>query len=411
MQRVIMLSRDRFPSERAHSINQIRMCDGFADAGLDVLLLYPNHTYNLPGELIEFYGIRNHIKTVKVACIARRIALPNWLRGGNIERLSERFVTDVVGATTTISIVRYIFKLIRSGELHDHDIIYGRSGYFAVFLTKILLRSMGKPNKVALEIHHPPQGRAGLIKFLLKRLDHIFVINNFLLDAFHANGFHRVTVVPDGVDVIPFDTLRSSSTKVAIRTRLDLPTDRKIVVYAGHLYPYKGVDDLVRVAASFPEATFLIVGGYAEDVARCRTLADELALSNVIFTGFVPPATVPEYLVAADICVYTLRPDAPIRDFTSPIKLFEYLASGNPTVAADVPGVRDVIRHGETGLFYALGDVEAMSEAIRTLLYDEKLSANIAAAGKEVADQYSWSKRALKIIGCIDKQMVSRNDH
>ena len=408
MPRLIMLSRDRFPSERAHSINQIRMCDGFADTGWDVLLLYPDHNYNLPVDFVEFYGVRNRIATVKVPCITRDIPLPAYLRVGRIERLKNRLITDVAGATTTISIIRYLFKLIKSGELTDRDIIYGRSGYFALFLAKILLLLLGLPNKVALEIHHPPDGRAGLIELFLKRLDHVFVINSFLLNVFINRGFKRVSVVPDGVDVVPFDILHESSNKADIRTRLGLPHNRRIVAYAGHLYPYKGVDDLLRAAVGFPEEIFLIVGGFPDDVARSQCMAEALGLTNVTFTGFISPSAVPEYLVASDICVYTLRPDAPIRDFTSPIKLFEYLASGNPVIAADVPGVHDVIRHGETGLLYAPGDTSAMSDAIGKLLNDTKLCTLLASKGNEVARQHSWSLRAKKILEMLHGDPLPR---
>ncbi len=403
MRRVIMLSRDRFPSERAHSINQIRMCDGFSDAGREVLLLYPDHTFNLPGDIHNFYGLRNHIIAVKMACIARDIRLPDWLRGSRLEGLKNRFVTDIVGITTTASIIGYIWKMLRRGELSKDDIIYGRSAYFSLFLIKILLLITNRPNKVALEIHHPPHGRAGLIELFLKLLDHVFVINSFLLNVFLERGFKRVTVVPDGVDLVPFDTLRRSTTKTELRIRHGLPVDRKIVVYAGHLYPYKGVDDLIRAATSFPDATLLIVGGYPEDVARCQTLANNIGLLNVNFTGFVNPSAVPEYLVASDICVYTLRHDAPIRDFTSPIKLFEYLASGNPTIAADVPGVRDVILHGETGLLYASGNTSEMADAVNILLQREELGTTLAEKGNEVARQYSWARRARQILEKLDE--------
>lgn len=398
MPRVIMLSRDRFPSERAHSINQIRMCDGFADNGREVMLLYPDHAYNLPGDLHEFYGLRNQIKAVKVPCLAKDIPLPSWLKNGHVERLKNIFITDVAGATTTLSIIRHLYRMIKRGEVDKCDIIYGRSGYFALFLAKILLQILGKPNKVASEIHHPPYGRAGIIEFFLKRLDHIFVINSYLLDVFHARRFKNVTVVPDGVDIVPFDALRLSSSKTAIRERLGLPADRRIVVYAGHLYPYKGVEDLLHVAAALPDATFLIVGGYPEDVTRCKTVVASLDVSNVLFTGFIHPSAVPAYLLASDVCVYTLRPDAPIRDFTSPIKLFEYLASGNPTVAADVHGVRDVIRHNLTGLLYPPGDTSGMTDAIDKLLHDETLSSHLALNGNDVARHHSWTVRAKNIL-------------
>jgi glycosyltransferase involved in cell wall biosynthesis len=377
------------------------MCDAFAAAGREVLLLHPNHRQNLPGEIREFYGLQNPVTTIKVPCLCLNFSLPVWLKTPTLEALRNTLVTDLVGMTTALSIVKRLIGMMRRGELGPSDVIYGRSAYFALFLAKLILRLTGRNNKVAIELHHPPMGRLGLLEACSRRLDRVFVINSFLVNDYRNRGFDNVEIVPDGVDVSVFNQLRGSLTKRAWRERLKLPTDRKIVIYAGHLYPYKGVDDLIAVAKEHSDAQFVIVGGFPEDVARSRKLVDALGLTNVMFTGFVTPAKVPEYLIAADVCVYTLRPDAPIKDFTSPIKLFEYLASGNPVIAADVPGVRDVIVDGQSGVIYRPGDIADLGRALQGVLSDDAFGASLACGGAQVAAQYSWTRRAEKILATL----------
>lgn len=397
--RVFYLSRDRFPGERAHSINQIRMCDAFADLGLEIFLVCPRHSFNLPYELSDFYGLNNSIKVIRVPCISFDIPLPKFLRKYNwLIRIKNRFITDIAGATTTLSIITYILYLLISGKLKNSDLIYGRSAYFSLCIIKLILFLFSKKNKVVIELHKPLTGRMKLLSFILKKMDMLVVISEYLKNIFTERNFDNVVVLQDGVDIRSFVKLKNCFPKRIIREKLNLPLNKKIICYSGHLYPYKGVDDLIKIAQYFKEEFFLIVGGFKEDVDRCSLLAEELGLSNIFFTGFLKPSEVPKYLYASDICVYTFSKESPEKNYTSPIKLFEYLASGNPTVAANVPGVREIIKDGENGLLYEPGNIEDLKKKIEILLKDLRIYNKISEKGFESAKEYTWEKRAQRVL-------------
>lgn len=399
MSRIWVLSRDRFPGERAHSINQIRMCDGFADCGHPVTLLFPDHPFRFKDDIGTFYGVRNAIEYRPLPCSYIR-AFVGKDKGGRgwLGRWGERINTDLVGLSTSLSILKTLFRASVRGELNDGDIIYGRSGYFSLIGAKVLMRLLGRRVKVAVEIHIPPKGRLGLLGSLIARLDHVFVISGNLKKYFLARGHDKVDVLPDGVDMANIKGAGARDVRQEMRRKLGVSEPESIVCYAGHLYPYKGVEDLIDAAGGMPEVVVLIIGGMPADVERCKAHAAARGYDNMRFTGFVRPGEIAQYLAAADVCVYTLKPDAEIKDYTSPIKLFEYLASGNATVAASVPGVREIISPGKNGELYEPGNTVELRDRLSALIADDERRIALGEAGVNTAREFSWTARAQKVL-------------
>ena len=122
---------------------------------------------------------------------------------------------------------------------------------------------------------------------------------------------------------------------------------------------------------------------------------------NVTLTGFVPPARVPEYLAAADILVMPTTPDLAYAAFTSPLKLFEYMASGRPVVASDIPVIREVLEPGVNALLYPPRDADALATAALRLVHEPGLSAVLAEQAWADVQQYGWQRRAQRILDRI----------
>ena len=96
------------------------------------------------------------------------------------------------------------------------------------------------------------------------------------------------------------------------------------------------------------------------------------------------------------------------RYFTSPLKLFDYMAAGVPIVATDVPALREVLVDGENALLVPPGDPEALAGAIDWILGDPALAERLRRrAFAEVAD-YTWERRAERIIEAVDAVPVPR---
>jgi glycosyltransferase involved in cell wall biosynthesis len=145
----------------------------------------------------------------------------------------------------------------------------------------------------------------------------------------------RVAVVPDGVDVEMFAPPEDPGACPFPRSDLF----RAHAVYAGHLYDYKGIPTILEAAALLPDIAFELVGGTPQDIDRTRARISDLDLRNVRLHGLRPYSQVPRYLWHADVLLLPPSAAEASAQWTSPVKLGEYLASGRPIVASRIAGL------------------------------------------------------------------------
>ena len=149
-----------------------------------------------------------------------------------------------------------------------------------------------------------------------------------------------------------------------------------------------------------PSLEGVIVGGHeAEpDLARLRTLASELGIAErVTFTGLVEPGRVAEHLSRATILALPNPASAISTHFTSPLKLFEYMAAGRAIVASDLPAIREVLTHDENAWLVEPGSAAALAVGLQRLADDRPLAERLARAAFEGAGAYTWAKRAERL--------------
>jgi glycosyltransferase involved in cell wall biosynthesis len=164
---------------------------------------------------------------------------------------------------------------------------------------------------------------------------------------------------------------------------------------------------LVDAATLVKEARFVIVGGLPSerngsgnaDVARLAARARQVGvIDRVDFRGYVPYAEVRHELEQAAVAVLPL-PDEPVaRYFTSPLKLFDYMAAGVPIVASDLPALREVLVDGENALLVRPDDPAALADGIERLLADPALARRLADRARRDARAYTWEARAAQLI-------------
>jgi glycosyltransferase involved in cell wall biosynthesis len=199
----------------------------------------------------------------------------------------------------------------------------------------------------------------------------------------------RVLVAPDG-------TRLPAPVDAATTARRDAP----IATYAGHLYAWKGVDTLVAAAAFLPHVRVRIVGGMPgePDEARLRAQAEALGASaRVEFVGYVPPPEVAAWLSRSDVLVLPNVDTSVSARYTSPLKLFEYMAAGRPIVASRLPALEEVLTDGLNALLVPPGDPSALASAISRLVAEPPLAAALAARAKRDVADYSWARRAERL--------------
>jgi glycosyltransferase involved in cell wall biosynthesis len=171
------------------------------------------------------------------------------------------------------------------------------------------------------------------------------------------------------------------------------------------LYPWKGAGLVVDVAARVPDAWAVIVGGQTNgtaddpDITALAEQARALGVADrVELRGHVPYERVPAALAEASVALLPL-PDEPVaRLFTSPLKLFDYMAAGVPIVASDLPSLREVLRDGENALLANAGDADAFAAAVRRLLADRSLADRLGRQALIDVQQYSWDARARALL-------------
>ncbi len=205
----------------------------------------------------------------------------------------------------------------------------------------------------------------------------------------HYGRRDRVYVVPDGAP--PPDLSEAPE---------PAPTARPVAAYAGHLYPWKGVDVFVRALALAPEIDGLIVGGHPgeSDLGRITELAGQVGVADRLrITGLVSPADVASHLAPASFFVLPNTRSAISDRYTSPLKLFEYLRLGRAIVASDLTAIREVVTDEDTALLVPPDDASALAEALRRLAADPQLAKALGQRARTLASRFTWSARAARL--------------
>lgn len=178
------------------------------------------------------------------------------------------------------------------------------------------------------------------------------------------------------------------------------------IIYAGSFYGWKGVDDLIAAARWLPGCRITLLGGDEKGIARLRAMVPPGG-AEVIFAGHLAHREVWERLRLACIAVLPNRAGS-VSEFTSPLKLFEYMAAGCAVVASDLPVFREVLDDDDAAWFTA-GDPSGLADAIRKLTVDSARTAILGRRLAEKARQFSWQARAKHLVKVIDNAVVATN--
>jgi glycosyltransferase involved in cell wall biosynthesis len=158
----------------------------------------------------------------------------------------------------------------------------------------------------------------------------------------------------------------------------------------------------MRAVALLPGARLEMLGGRpgSEDWLRLQALAGELGLDKRLrMRPQAGQAEVRELLGRAATAVWPGSARQRIAaEFTSPLKLFEYLAAGCAVAAPDLPAARAVVADGRQALLFGPDDPQALAGALRRLLEDRALAVELGRAGRELARAYTWDQRAAGLL-------------
>lgn len=227
--------------------------------------------------------------------------------------------------------------------------------------------------------------------------DAIAVVSEALRDYVieHGAAAAKIHVVPNGIDPQLFHpAVRGGH----IRNQYMLH-DKHVIGFVGRARPWHDIDtlfDAFQLCYAQDENCHLLLVGQMSEALQARVAQSTLAHA-VTLTGPVAHSDVPEYIAAMDVAV---SPHAASSDFYfSPLKLYEYLACGVPTIAADIGQPAELIENGATGYLYAPGDSRQLAQHIQMLLNNPAHAREVAWTGaKHVLQTYTWAKNADRVV-------------
>ena len=399
--KLIYLTNSRLPGEKAHAIQIMKTCAALA-ADVDVQIVHPRRV-NRPWlqsvvDLQKYYKLPRDVQRRLVGSLDLFSIVPKLPFGKTL-------AYKIVFAIQTITYHIALLPLLLTSSA---DVYYTRDSLTASLL--VLLRKVSI-STVIYEAHRFPSSILGLelSRWLVNKLDGIVVLTNFLATRYLELGIpeKRISVVPDAVDLQDFGVFSKS----AARQHLGIDESIFVVMYVGHMYHWKGVDTLVEAATRLSDNEQIwLIGGTPEELPRIEQLAKQLELTNIHLAGYVPYEHISTYMAAADVLVIPNSGDYDIsRFYTSPIKLFEYMAAKRPIVASNLPSLREIIVHDETALLVQPDNPISLAIAIQRLQSDSHLSSRLVDNATVLVSKHTWSGRSQRILEFIDS-VISMSD-
>ena len=389
--KIVYISKARLPTEKAYGTNMVKTCEALAKMGMDVTLFAPQTSNkSAQTDIFFYYGIRP-LFSVRQVPIVDAISM-GWWRGG--------FWVNHLSFLARLCAYNFGDK--------KKTIILARDEIAALVLAL-------KGFRVFYDMHGFPERKRWFWKIIMKRMDGIIATNEWKREqcrSLFGVPYEKIIVAPNGFDPALFEIRESRD---ELRKKLGLSRDAIIIMYTGHLYDWKGAHVLLETAKQFPipnsqfPILFVFVGGVGKELEDFRNKAG--GLKNVLVLGHKPPMDIPRYLKTADILVLPnsrASKDARFAVYsqkdTSPIKLFEYMASGIPIVASDLPSVREVLS-GRNAELVSPDSPKEFRDGIARLLCDKNRAEQIAAQAYTDSLKFTWNKRAERIIVFINQRV------
>ncbi len=329
-----------------------------------------------------------------------------------------------IGAVETAYVDAYAWALETLAKREQVALIHGVSQYLTGLAAVTAARRLGVPSIYEIRglwhltraFREPGYERTDHFSYCrlcewtaARSADAVITLSGPLKRTLVEEGIpeERIHVIPNAVDTNQFQPGEPDAElirELGIR-------GRTVVGYMGTLTGYEGVDLILRavadLAAQNVPVTALIVGeGYEE--ARLRALARRLnAPESIRFTGFVPHDQVRRYYSVMDILPFPRR-DVEVCRLVPPLKILEGMAMGKALVISDLPALREMVTHGETGLVCAPDRVQSLRDCLSRLIADPGMRGALSEnARRWVAAHRDWSPVAERV-AALYRQLTGR---
>jgi len=390
--RILYLQPMTFPNQYAHSIQVINTCHALAEAGATVDLYVRRLETRSVREALKYYGLAPHPRLSICQFTMTRLK-PSGKWRGLLFRFSIRRLLARYASTNGAEANKHVCLLIREPDIAARCMSTARQYGIPVILETHRGSIFREAKDIDLSEREKHKHEQEQERQCYAQASGIICITHA-----HRNCLENDPLVSASCSVIPDGA--GSTCQPSAKRDLD-------ILYAGQLYPWKGVGTAIRAMEYLPQYRLTVVGGNVDDqLQKLKDLAVSLGIdSKVTFVGHVPPVEVAKYLARAKVGVVPLPSagHAKARKFTSPLKVFEYMAAGLPIVGSDLPSLREVLTHEDNAILVNPDDPEALAEGIRRVLEDQELSIRLSCKAIQDAQQYSWRQRARRIMEFVEE--------
>jgi glycosyltransferase involved in cell wall biosynthesis len=373
----------RFPLERANGVQVLKSAAALARSGVHTTLLVRQSDPRPTAELLALYGLTTHpdlvVRRLKVLHRRGSHAIP---RAAFLLRAAAASIRGLRTGSVVFTRDLQLADVLLSLPLRPASIVYEAHAVEAEMYAErgSLYGTDERPDPSKLKRIEGRERR------VWQRAAAVVTTTEGISASLSSQYGARkgVRVVANGCDVSPD------------RAFSPLPEGNR-VLYAGQLYPWKGVDVLVEAVAQLGDVRLVILGGIEGegDLARVRALVAARGLaSRTEMPGTVPQTRVAEEMRRASIVVVPFLRTAMTERHTSPLKAFEAMAAGRAIVATDLPSSREILEDQKDALLVPPGDPAALASALRQVLSDRPLATRLARAAFDKAPRYSWDARA-----------------
>lgn len=385
----IILANIRMPSEKAHVLQTMQMAGAFTKVFDRVQIIYSRRantsTMKKIMDIYEYYGVEETFGLIGLPSIdaIKRVSL-DWPVFNRFPFVQIAHLVQLL--SFTLNAMLYLATL-GGGVVFSRDLLP---------LVAIKSASLRKDRTYVFEVHTLPRSSVSRWVHLwaARRVDHIVVISDAIREFYLQAGFQpsKILIARDGFNEGLFSSLPSKS---VAQSQIGIPEDCLVAVYAGHFYHWKGVDTLLEAAVSMDDKWLMyLIGGIGRDLERVRGGAAD----NVFVLEHMSQLEASRYLAAADVLLIPNSGTEAISSlYTSPLKLFEYMAVGRPIIASNVQAISSVLTHEVDALLVPPDNPNAIVAALERLSCDTMLAERIGNAARIRAGEFTWEQRAARI--------------
>ena len=366
MKKIVYVSNANIPSNSASSVHVMKMCEAFKKNGMDITLIIPNHyskEKHKDTDIFTFYGVKEKFPVKRIKFIRKNV----------------KGIREII---YTICAVFYAV-LKRPDAIMTRKIMVARVAAMIGFPYILELHTSTEPRRYSLE-------KTLQSKHMKKLIVISASLKEYMIEKYQIDG-NQIEVLADAVNLADFEELD---------TTLQIGQEPLKIAYMGSLFAGKGIETIVRLAALDTKNQYDLYGerGPLDD---WKKLAKEIH-SKLHFKGQIANAKVPEILVQYDVLLmpYSNKVEVygeELTNWMSPLKMFEYMASGRIIISSDLPVIREILTDRKNAYLVEPDDANAWFEVVKEIENDRENARKIAECARQDVKQYTWDERAKRI--------------